>query len=626
MPAWVRQLQAQPTAQAAASPWGAPLTPPASAAPAPLNMPAYPGYAAAPQPAPGHVSAAGWVSEDALPEWLRTADVGAAGAPPPANGAAASHVQSWPAAPAASFGALPAAPHVFGPPPAAAPYGSAPLPPYSPQAASSFDVSAQQTTRQATPGAATPFPAASPFAPAEPPGTYGVPHPQSGTMPAQALYDAAAIPPWLGGRADAPAVAGTDGYAPSEGMAANSLIDERALPQWLHAEPDGTSPSPGSAASAGASPTSASAIPHWETTSAAEEPLPTWLGDVYSGTEADPSSAALAAQRGSIPASQFVDDAALPNWLKAQGGIQRAEPAAMPAPQPSAGAPVDETARVPAPRASTGQGSSPASGPAAHAAPYGFSASDLIEPGALPPWAMDAQAPAPTFSSSTGWTQQPAGPMPTQAYTGWDTPGNASASAAPPPWVTTSSPAAPTWDRSQHQWADPAGRAQDRSGAASGLANHELPPWLQDDGVAEGDRAYSPQDSAHDTPRAYAPDPAGGYAGQGTWEPDFPPAAAGWAAPGGAHAGFEHPYAAHGGSAPYAPYRRADTYDQHAPYERQYEGYEQDELGAPYSQQGQYGADNDPYAAGYDEDSAAGDDATDEPPRRRGWRRFFGRG
>ena len=92
-----------------------------------------------------------------------------------------------------------------------------------------------------------------------------------------------------------------------------------------------------------------------------------------------------------MSASQFVDESALPEWLQMQGG------------QPVAGSngngngagqPWGAQQRPPQ--------APPSVPPRAPAPPNRFSASDLVDPNAMPQWAQGGEA-APTFDAASGW-------------------------------------------------------------------------------------------------------------------------------------------------------------------------------------------------------------------------------
>lgn len=248
------------------------------------------------------------------------------------------------------------------------------------------------------------------FPPIEQAGQFPPSPPAAGGMPAHALLDSSALAQWAGGQAMVPAQP-QYGMPGNDGLPAQSLVDEQALPQWLRAQPnEAPSQAPNSS------------VPRWIANPSGNEAPPSWLDQPFSGAQGAPASGAGApwqagppAQQPAVPsygqnpqpnqmsASQFVDESALPEWLKAQGG-QTGMPAAngngggagaappwSPQQQPPAAQP-----SVP-PRADVPQGR--------------FSASDLIDPNAMPQWARGGEA-APSFDSANGWAgpQQPSSP------------------------------------------------------------------------------------------------------------------------------------------------------------------------------------------------------------------------
>src|SRR5262249_53441886 len=148
---------------------------------------------------------------------------------------------------------------------------------------------------------------------------------------------------------------------------------ETALPQWLRSE----QPTPSN------QPTATS----WHAPATANDSMPSWLNQDYSDSRSphveSPLSGSSAWNRyvgsgpagqpampspgmvpGTIAAGEFIDESALPEWLRSQGGA--ADPGSPP----------------------NGTGATT------------FSASDLIDPAALPDWVRDSEAgPSATFSS-----------------------------------------------------------------------------------------------------------------------------------------------------------------------------------------------------------------------------------
>ena len=209
--------------------------------------------------------------------------------------------------------------------------------------------------------------------------------PQSG-MPAPSLIDTNALPQWLSGRPEANAAPPTYGRDAGRGIPAGSLVDETALPQWLRSEQPTPSNQP-PAASWHAPVTSNDSMPSWlsqdysDTRSPhVESPLSgssAWNRYAGSGTVGQPAMPPPGAVPGTIAGGEFIDEAALPEWLRSQGGA--------------------------------GDAGSPRNGTGATT----FSASDLIDPAALPDWVRDSEAgPSATFSSTAGWTSRQSVPQP----------------------------------------------------------------------------------------------------------------------------------------------------------------------------------------------------------------------
>jgi hypothetical protein len=336
-------------------------------------------------------------------------------------------------------------------------------------------------------------------------------------MPAHALIDSGALPGWLAGQPNsAPAVSG--GLANGDGMSAHSLIDETSLPQWLRAQP--------AASPARAMPrppaTAAAPVAPWSAPATADEPLPTWLNQVYveanvprvepsripSGWLAPqapmspPSDRYAGAAGGGLSASAFVDESALPEWLKSQGGVPAqgsAQPSQMLAGSYVASATPSESrdfgAYVPQGAQAAQTARIEDDGPAR------FSVSDLIDPEALPSWVSGKSA-----SVGAAWTSnQPAAQtagsstlrreaasaraLPTGAETdggGWDEPNvpgwmralgddqDGQPSAA---YQSASSPRGQSGDLARGGLIDPSASATWRRGQP--IPSAELPPWLR---------------------------------------------------------------------------------------------------------------------------------------------------
>jgi zinc-ribbon domain len=339
LPDWVRQMQNP----AAAAPFGAPD-----------------GYG--PPAGPGSMAGGSLINEDALPSWLRGG-----------NGAA-------PVGSPSAFGQSNAGWAVPPMPGAGQGYGQPPMGGYAPQGyqqggypqggypQGGYPQAPQQPWPQQ--GPANPFdeaalPAwltqAAGESYAQPPtgaygtGTYGTgaystnQYPtgaydgQQGLGGPQARYADQGMPGWMN-----PAQGGAPGSGSTnarDGMPASSLVDEQSLPSWLRGA--------NAAGQAGGRP--------------GEEPLPSWLTQMTgTGQTYAPPAPPAGAQAGwqpapaprmgvaSVPANQMVDDAALPDWLRAA----------------SAGA-------------SYGAGATGAQQPT-------FSAGQLVDPNALPGWTRDA--------------------------------------------------------------------------------------------------------------------------------------------------------------------------------------------------------------------------------------------
>lgn len=431
-----------------------------------------------PGPAQPQISMNALVSEDALPEWLRSANAGGFAGPapaPPRFGAPPAFGQAGPssgyAAPNArgntANGVNTAANSLF---------DDSALPAWLRQASQGEPIDEQPTTFQPTPRvpgapnyggqpAQSPYQQGMPYgAGAQPPSPgYGNPYGQAGPpgyapyqqagpaasafpsvdragmaqaasgaqggMAGHSLLDQSALPQWLGGQA-----AGSQyerEHQPANGMSAQSLVDESALPQWLR-----TQPSPP------ASPPQGAAAAPWGARPAGEESLPAWLSQAYAdsgalraeaagggmapGNRMDnspwPAGAAGNYAGGAPSANPFVDEAALPDWLRSQGAMPTpGKVPAVHAPSPHINGSSQHA--VPLYQPGTEYVKALAQEPAS---PVGstdiqpgmqFSASDLIDPSSLPQWVQSGgNAPQATFSSSTGWTsQQPVMPTSTAA-------------------------------------------------------------------------------------------------------------------------------------------------------------------------------------------------------------------
>jgi hypothetical protein len=391
--------------------------------------------------------------ESALPDWLRQASMG----------------QEIDAAPPASQrlpGTSPISPG-YGAPGGALEYGAGATgytgyqPPQEQQALGPRMPASAQRGQPVPQG----FEAAqaSAFPSIEQAGAYRPAPPSQAGVSGRSLLDSGALSGWLGGQPGASAHSVNGMPSNPAGMPAQSLVDESALPQWLHAEPS----APVRDAPNGVGRSFAPETPNssnWLASPAAAEELPPWLNQIYTDanvprTEPRPAGLPMAGgipggpgaqgapgapgygvpaygtpdfgtplargtghlSGGTVAASDFVDESALPDWLKSQGAVENAQQAAI---SPSAYAPPAPSAYLPAapiPPVSAGlpSGTVPEhrvaplyqpTGEASDGSQAHFAASDLIDPSALPSW-VAAQEPPPvqSFSSTTGWTvKQPA--------------------------------------------------------------------------------------------------------------------------------------------------------------------------------------------------------------------------
>jgi hypothetical protein len=460
----------------------------------------------APMAAPGSLSVGSLLSEDAVPDWMRSVAGSAAALPPSPD--------PWRA------GAAPAPGAWSPPPPPSAAYSAGQMPgfatgPAAPQnAASLFNESALPDWLREASAGQPPMPAApayppSPFvsglAPSAAPGpatpypaqSFGAPSPSSqhpafgqpGGLAANALFDAGALPTWLGGASPSAQPARAATPLTGEGLQVNSLVDERSLPMWLRQEPEQPQPQtpmPGS-------------VSRWLSAPVTEEQMPPFLGQVYdaaqvsrtpahSGPSANwgagvPPSPAPSAppMPGAVPSANLLDDSALPQWLRAQAdgpGNVYQPPTVMG--NPSAGVPPAAWSGPAAPY------TPPPSGGA-------FAASDLIDPGAMPPWVQQgAPSPQPTFSSTAGWTDRaPAVSHNSGAPAGTGA-GMYGGAAMNPGWDASAlngpsdSADLPSWLQIPDQGGDAAtsgvwntARHGVWRGRESNIPPSELPPWLQ---------------------------------------------------------------------------------------------------------------------------------------------------
>ncbi len=475
MPEWVRVVQGQAYSQQP--------QPHAPSAAAPGSRNAALGYAQVPPQQPqGSLSLSEMINEENLPEWLRgAADAPDAPAIPPAPrtvGNGAGYAGNNPASGYSAYAVDPRPTGNMATPSVSYPYPAPPSGSPGASASSLLDESAlPDWLRQSgangangQQGGATP-PQPQPIQPVQSPQgmatgysdaqgqmfpqpepssafprldqrAYGQQAPQpdhqmgmGGGIAAQSLLDQRALPGWLGGEGAAPYTPQQSERVAGMGMPANSLVDEHALPQWLRNEP--ATPSQRVPA------VQPGVVSQWITGSR-DEPLPTWLNQVYSdappassaafipaqpfarpaGTPAYAQSPESAAQPLGMTARQFVEESALPEWLRAQGATPTT--AQNPIAPPVPGAPANGYGAAPSFAAPGDQfayrSSQPASGylapngqanPAAQAngqasgamsgqlrameperAPEAtFSAYDLIDPDALPSWVNGAPKP-----------------------------------------------------------------------------------------------------------------------------------------------------------------------------------------------------------------------------------------
>jgi hypothetical protein len=360
---------------------------------APPQAPAGPAFGGGPyspaqQPAAGGMAPGGGAQalfdESALPDWLKEAAGNDIGQQPTAYQPAQT--------PSAAYGSGMAQP------PMGAPYGYSPYAAPQPPSTQGFPPSPPDPRWPAPAGA---------FPSIENAGSFSAGGP-SGALNAPSLIDPNALPSWLAGGQPQQAP-GSGGLNRSGGMSANSLVDEAAVPQWLRAVP------PSQASPSAAAYANAPAPAPWTSTAAADEPLPTWLKQVYveanvpqsdklqtpAGFSAGQPMGAGEPGMGAVAASSFVDESALPDWLRSAGaaptrgnvGYQGAAPPATALQQHMSPTYVPEGA------AGGGDHSEHAAG--------SFAASDLIDPAMLPSWVHGQDPPPqPSFSSTSGWTSR----------------------------------------------------------------------------------------------------------------------------------------------------------------------------------------------------------------------------
>ncbi len=462
-PEWMRSFQAnQPYTQYPAQPPQQPPTPQPyqqyQGNPGNPGNQGYQGYQGYPGGAPGYpqqpgqpqISVGSLVNEDALPEWLRNAANSGALPPPmpqPQQNPPVLAGNGWENTRAGQPSLPPQAAQTSGP----LGYGQQrPMIPPSPVGSGSlvasalFDESAlpewlragamgqsadmptnhmqapagygapplpnQPGQPNQGPQPQIPVPPSSAFPGIEQAGAYQVSQsPQSG-LPASSLIDANALPQWLSGQQGAPAAPQGRNYEVSRGLQAGSLIDENALPQWLRNEPP--SPSPANQAPGvvpgmqGAIPPNTTQGPSWLNQGYAP-PAPTpnaWSSMPNNGVTGQPMLPSQGGIPGMMGANELVDEAALPEWLRSQSGIMNVGSPLAPlvgqgnganGAQPMQPMQPKQPAQPAAPPPNPQDAALLANGSAAGT----FSASDLIDPSALPDWVRGANAaPAPTFS------------------------------------------------------------------------------------------------------------------------------------------------------------------------------------------------------------------------------------
>jgi hypothetical protein len=414
-------------------------------------------------------------------------------------------------------------------------------------------------------------PAATAFPSIEYAGSYQAPPPPDSGLPGTSLIDTNALPQWLSGRPGGPSQVNY-GRDQARGIPGSSLVDENALPQWLRNE----HPAPPNQAASGpwnGSQAGNQSMPSWlnqgyadARTSRMESPHPqssAWTGYPTPMSAGQPVTGAESYLPGTLAAGEFVDEAALPEWLRSQSGIPGMAP---PSGTQSAAQPKFSASSSAHIAPNLQEASLLANGSAAGT----FSASDLIDPSALPDWVRGSEAgPAASFSSTAGWTNRQ--PVPPAPETPWsDQP------AGVPAWSTAKQPAANSaFNSTSASTAEPS--------YAAPIPNSELPSWLTSDSPgAAGSRNPGPKGP----PARQQPGPSGWPDRSGGRDPESQRSRG----------------------------RRPDAYGPRGAYDTSlddgtFDGYDD------YSEFDDY--------SGYDEGYRA--DPRREQPERRGWRRFFGR-
>ena len=553
---------------------------------------------------PARVPVNSLVNEDALPEWLRNAANSGALPPLMSQGGAV------PSASSRGGGGREPAP---APPAPRPPVPSSPMGPGGLGANHLFDESAlPEWLRSGTLGQSQDLPTGSfqgPYGPSSSTGPYIPPgredprasaasafpsieragsfqisaSPESGVS-APSLIDSNALPQWLSGNPETPAQS-MYGRDTSRGIPANSLVDENSLPPWLRSEHPAPQPGP-------------NASSMWNGQQAGNQPLPAWLSQGYAEAQSsamEPSMEQFSAWNnqtkngavgqtslpstghlpGSLAAGEFIDESVLPEWLRSQGGMMGTSgiPAVPGMANPMAGAPpagqLGSGRLGPSSAGNLAPNLQEASLLADGSAAATFSASELIDPSALPEWVRDTgSGPAASFSSTSGWTtRQPVPPAP------------GATSAGVPNWP----------DGSQVNSNGSFGAINAESSYASPIPSSELPPWLSNNPPPPAGRVNPPAPQ-----RSTASGWPGGTGGLNSANDRDTHNRGRNASPYNAYEAYPaEAYPAYENAGDFNSYGSFDQYDQYDQY------------------------------AGYD--AAYEPEQESSPPERRGWRRFFGR-
>ncbi|MGO8949024.1 MAG: hypothetical protein ACLQUY_15530 [Ktedonobacterales bacterium] len=492
---------------------------------------------------PSRISVNSLVNEDALPEWLRNAANSGALPPPMSYGGAVQSTgglagsgrefappgmgqTAMPSPGAQGSGQL-----RYGQPPAA----RSPMPP-SPVGSGSlganhlFDESAlPDWLRTGAMGQSPDLPTESlqvPYNPSNPSsredprassasafpsieraGSFQVPTASESGVSAPSLIDSNALPRWLSGKPET-AAQSSYGRDAARGIPANSLVDENALPPWLRNSQPAEQSQHASGLWNGQQPGNQS-LPAWLSQGYAETQTPrmdssleqssAWNSRSAGGAAGSPSMTPSGHPPGTIAAGEFIDESALPEWLRSQGGLAGIPGAASPSGQFVA-PPVAQPglAGLAGSRASSSGNMAwtpdTASLLADGGAPATFSASDLIDPSALPEWVRGSDAgPVASFSSTSGWTsRQPVPPANQPTANGSFSSGNAESTNAShgapipssqlPPWLTNDlSPAPGRHNPPAQQPSNPAAWS-----ASTGDMNYVNSPKSRNMGYSDG--------------------------------------------------------------------------------------------------------------------------------------------